>query len=117
MDHDSDVGKGVGEKRVEGAGRIWRQREGKLSVYGSKSKRVEPDAFVLGDVSSQSHANHIGGCLLCLLYALQQLPQRHLGGTGNLDLVARFAALVEVRFLQLPRYISAQVWCFHPQRS
>jgi hypothetical protein len=105
MDHDSDVGKGVGEKRVEGAGRMWRQREGKLSVYGSKSKRVEPDAFMLGDVSSQSqsHANHIGGgCLLCLLYALQQLPQRHLGGIGNLDLVARLAALVEVGFLQLP---------------
>ena len=32
MDHDSEVGKGVGEKRVEGAGRIWRQSEGKLSA-------------------------------------------------------------------------------------
>ena len=32
MDHDSDVGKGVGEKRVEGAGRIWRHSEGKFCV-------------------------------------------------------------------------------------
>lgn len=32
MDHDSAVGKGVGEKRVEGGGRTWRQSEGKLSV-------------------------------------------------------------------------------------
>jgi len=32
MDHDSKVGKGVGEKRVEGAGRMCRQREGKLSA-------------------------------------------------------------------------------------
>jgi hypothetical protein len=30
MDHDSDVGNGVGEKRVEGAGRIWRHSEGKF---------------------------------------------------------------------------------------
>jgi hypothetical protein len=29
-DHDSLVGKGVGEKRVEGAGRMCRHREGKL---------------------------------------------------------------------------------------
>jgi hypothetical protein len=30
MDHDSAVGKGVGEKRVDGTGRIWRQRAGKF---------------------------------------------------------------------------------------
>ena len=32
MDHDSAVGKGVGEKRVEGAGRMCRHSDGKLSV-------------------------------------------------------------------------------------
>lgn len=47
MDHDSLVGNGVGENSVEGAGRIWRQRLGKLRVYGSKSKRPGPDTFAL----------------------------------------------------------------------
>lgn len=51
MDHDSAVGKGVGEKRVDGGGRTWRQSEGKLSVYGSKSNSVEPDDLVLCYVS------------------------------------------------------------------
>ena len=47
MDHDSLVAKGMGEKRVEGGGRTCRHRLGKLSVYGSKSKRVGPVALVL----------------------------------------------------------------------
>ena len=52
MDHDSAVGKGVGEKRVEGAGRMCKHKEGKLSVYGSKSKRPLPVALTLRSVSN-----------------------------------------------------------------
>lgn len=32
MDHDSEVGKGCDEKRVEGAGRMCRHSDGKLSA-------------------------------------------------------------------------------------
>lgn len=50
MDQDSFVGNGVGEKRVEGGGRICRQRLGKLSVYGSKSKSARPVALALAEL-------------------------------------------------------------------
>src|SRR5687768_12496746 len=50
--------------------------------------------------------------ILGVSHALEQLPQRHLGGTGNLVLLLRLLALVEVDFSRLTRCIPARVWCF-----
>ena len=47
MDQDSLVEKGVGEKRVDGAGRICKHRLGKLRANGSKSKIPRPVALAL----------------------------------------------------------------------
>lgn len=49
MDQESLVGKGVGEKRVDGGGRTWRHRLGKFKVNGSKSKRPRPALRVLSN--------------------------------------------------------------------
>jgi hypothetical protein len=48
-------------------------------------------------------------------HALQQLPQRHLGRAGDLDLLARLEALLEVGLLHLPRHIPPHVGCFGAQ--
>lgn len=80
--------------------------EADARCFCTVSVRMEQTKVMVGGLS-------LGGMigLLCFTHALQQLPQRHLGGSRNFDFFARLLPLVEVCLSQLTGCISAGVWC------